>query len=170
MSGRKNGTGVNAGVSSILIIFVLLCLTTLATLSVVSANTDYKLTAKSAQAESEYYAADARAEELLAFVDDCLLKAYEKTNDEDGYKREIQNLISQSPVPMDFTGDMLYYSVPVNESQQLQVALGLPYPAGADARRFTREQWRVVITAEWQTGDETLNLWGGEDDMIIFGG
>lgn len=69
-SGVASGVGV--GGSSILVIFVLLCLTTFATLSMVSAGADLRLTDRTVETVQEYYAADARAEEILARVDGVL--------------------------------------------------------------------------------------------------
>ena len=62
-------TGIGVGGTSILAIFVVLCLVTLASLSLVSAQADYGLAKKTAEAAQEYYAADAQAERQLA----CLL-------------------------------------------------------------------------------------------------
>ena len=43
MKKEKRSFGLSIGSSSILMVFVVLCLTTFATLSLVSANADYKL-------------------------------------------------------------------------------------------------------------------------------
>ena len=49
-------TGIGVGGTSILAIFVVLCLVTLASLSLVSAQADYGLAKKTAEAAQEYYA------------------------------------------------------------------------------------------------------------------
>ncbi|HHY29041.1 MAG TPA: hypothetical protein GX523_20290 [Desulfitobacterium dehalogenans] len=61
--------GVGIGGPSIIMIFVALCLTTLGALSLMTANADWKLTQKAADALTEYYAADNEVEEILASVD-----------------------------------------------------------------------------------------------------
>ncbi|MEA4854071.1 MAG: hypothetical protein VB082_07330 [Christensenella sp.] len=66
MNGNRNGIGI--GGVSILAVFVVLCLTTLAVLSLVSARADYALTQKVADATTNYYAADSKAQEKLAYV------------------------------------------------------------------------------------------------------
>lgn len=60
---------VGIGGPSIIMIFVILCLTTLGSLSLVTANADWKLTKKSADALTAYYKADSQAEEIIAAAD-----------------------------------------------------------------------------------------------------
>lgn len=60
---------VGIGGPSIIMIFVILCLTTLGCLSLVAAKADWKLTKKSADALTAYYKADSQAEEIIAAVD-----------------------------------------------------------------------------------------------------
>ena len=76
MARTKLNTGISVGSSSILVIFVVLCLTTFATLSLVSANADYKLTSRVAEETAGYYVADAQAEELLMQIDQGLDLSY----------------------------------------------------------------------------------------------
>ncbi len=68
---------ISIGASSILMIFVILCLTTFSVLSFVTANADYKLTEKSFQTVSSYYQADAQAQETLAAIDSVLVNLAE---------------------------------------------------------------------------------------------
>lgn len=58
--------GLNIGASSILVVFILLCLVTFATLSLVSANADYRLSKRVADHTGAYYDATASAREDLA--------------------------------------------------------------------------------------------------------
>ena len=64
MDNRRGGA-LGMGSVSILAIFVVLCLTTLAALSLVGAHADYTLAQKNARASASYYAADASAEGKL---------------------------------------------------------------------------------------------------------
>ena len=56
-------------------IFVVLCLTTFGVLSYVTANADYKLSKKNADAVTAYYQADSKANQLLKTIDSQLLLA-----------------------------------------------------------------------------------------------
>ena len=70
--GRKLKMGIGIGGPSIIMIFVILCLTTLGALSLMTANADWKLTEKAANAVTAYYIADNKAEETLASIDASL--------------------------------------------------------------------------------------------------
>ncbi|MDD3193199.1 MAG: hypothetical protein PHE47_05020 [Oscillospiraceae bacterium] len=72
MKKEKRSFGISIGSSSILVVFVVLCLTTFATLSLVSANADYKLSRKTADAAAVYYELDAAGEQLLSDLSDVL--------------------------------------------------------------------------------------------------
>lgn len=73
----KSEFHLSVGTSSILMIFVVLCLTTFGVLSFVTANSDYKLSRKNADAVTAYYQADSKADELLKTIDSQLLLAQE---------------------------------------------------------------------------------------------
>ena len=67
------------GASSVLMIFVVLCLTAFGVLSLVSARADLRLTRRAVQAAEEYYAADAGTDALLGAVDNALAAARKET-------------------------------------------------------------------------------------------
>ncbi|MGI5892277.1 MAG: hypothetical protein ACOX7H_06040 [Bacillota bacterium] len=69
---RKFRMPLGLGGPSIIMVFLVLCLATLGSLSLVTANSDWKLTQKAAAAVSDYYAADNKAEEILASTDASL--------------------------------------------------------------------------------------------------
>ncbi len=60
---KKHGTnsGISIGSSSLILIFVVLCMTVFSVLTLMSANAEKKLSDKSAQAVSDYYNADLAA-------------------------------------------------------------------------------------------------------------
>jgi hypothetical protein len=68
---RKFKMGIGLGGPSIIMIFVVLCMTTLSALSLMTANADWKLSKKAAGSTEEYYAADSKAEEILAECDEA---------------------------------------------------------------------------------------------------
>ena len=72
MEQQKNGVKISIGASSILMIFVTLCLTTFAVLSYVTANADYKLTEKANTNLRLYYDADSKAQTVISQIDEAL--------------------------------------------------------------------------------------------------
>ncbi len=72
---RKSSFFPGVGASSILMIFVVLCLTMFGVLSFVTANADYKFSTKNANAVENYYEASSSAQQKLAEIDSALLQA-----------------------------------------------------------------------------------------------
>lgn len=72
---RKSSFFPGVGASSILMIFVVLCLTMFGVLSFVTANADYKISTKNANTVENYYKASSSAQQKLAEIDSVLLQA-----------------------------------------------------------------------------------------------
>jgi hypothetical protein len=60
---------IHIGFSSILMVFTMLCLVTFATLSLITANSDYRLSLKVAEKTTAYYEADTAARNYLQQLD-----------------------------------------------------------------------------------------------------
>lgn len=163
---KSSGTGINVGSSSILVIFVLLCLTTFATLSMVSANADQKLTIRTAQAATQYYQADAAAEEILARIDDCLKSNASAANESEYLALCAMGLSDIEEVSLAQTPNSLtvQYTVPITDKRALSIAIEPLYPTQTDAPRYRIVSWQSIMTAEWQE-DDSLNLWSGIPEL-----
>ncbi|WP_312645618.1 hypothetical protein [Hydrogenoanaerobacterium sp.] len=162
MGREKNNTGISVGSSSILVIFVVLCLTTFATLSLVSAKADYKLTQKTAQATAEYYAADAKAEEYLQ----KLHKALQGTG-ADGWFAQLQLVDIKLTYEVAGGSLVLRYDVPINDQKKLHVELGTELDiAGKPTGPLQRLRWQVQPIQQWQ-GEEQVNV-AGISNLPIF--
>ncbi len=133
--GNKAGVGIGIGGISMLAIFVVLCMTTLAVLSLVSARADMALTEKTALASSQYYEADAKVEEKLA----ALLATVESGGN--WYERaqsEGFEIFSRRGAAV------VAYSEPISESKELYIEAELAVNAAGTATG----QWRRTV---WQT-------------------
>ena len=65
MAGQMSKHKINIGLTSLILIFIILCLATFSLLSLSSARGDQSLAARSARAVTEYYRADAEGEKWL---------------------------------------------------------------------------------------------------------
>lgn len=158
---NKNTTGINVGGSSILVIFILLCLTTFATLSMVSAKADLRLTEKTVAAAAQYYAADAAAEEQLARIDGALRAQPWAADSAAALMAALPTLQVESA-----EGALLAsYAVPVNDSQELAVELRIS-PTVSGEQQITRTAWAVRNTGEWNPAEEGIDLWDGGDFLL----
>lgn len=132
MDKRQRFQAPVVGGSSLLVIFAVLCLTVFALLSLSTVQADSRLSDASAAAVSGYYAADCRAEELLA---------------------ELRS--GQIPEGVNVNGDVYSYTCPISETQELQVEVQIRDDS------WEILQWKAVSTAQWNE-DDTLSLWDGE--------
>lgn len=141
---EKNKFTMNIGLSSILLIFVVLCMVSFGVLSIVSANADRKLSQKVLTRSLSYYEACNQAEEMLCEVDSVLHQAFISVKDSDSY-----NLFTAS-IPHS-------YSYPISDSQELQVVLDFPYPDSSNTPLYEIVSWKIITTQEMDY-DEQLHV------------
>lgn len=130
----RNKTIPVVGVSSLLTIFAVLCLTVFTLLSVTTAQANGRLGASSRQAVSDYYKADCAAHELLARI-----RAGERPNgveEKDGVYR---------------------FSCPISQDRRLCVEVAV---AG---QTYTVLRWQAQTVGQWQT-DDKMPVWDGEKE------
>lgn len=137
---KKNYPVVHIGSSSMLVIFIILCLTTFGLLSLSGANRDYQNMQKIADRTASWYQASNQAERKLAEI--------EKLVDSSSDEKSLQQSLKQIDVSF-ISSDTVTYSVTIDDSRSLLVELELP--------SLTVTCWRAVSDEEWN-GDTTLNL------------
>lgn len=121
---------VHVGSSSILLIFVILCLISFATLSIVSANADAKLSRRVAERTTAYYEACNQAQADIAALDGTLAAAYADSLDAEEYFAAI--------------GEQKSYTIPISELQTLSVTLDILYPTTPGEPFYRITSWQVV--------------------------
>lgn len=122
---------------SLLVVFAVLCLTVFALLALATVQADVRLADASAQAVADYYAADCRAQELLARL-----------------RR------GERPEGVELLDHIARYAVPISDTQELQVEVELTEEQGNRGGRWRVIRWQAVPSAAWE-GDESLELWDG---------
>ena len=117
---------LTTGTSTLLLIFVSLCLLTFAVLSFLSARADQNLSRKTAERTSAYYEACNQAEDRLGEADQMLEKIWQETANEKAYFQAVRETFED----MDFDEEshMLSFSVPLADTQVLTVTLKLRMP------------------------------------------
>ena len=132
MDEKRKGGFPLVGVSSLLVIFAVLCLTVFALLSASTVRADRALSEKSAAAAEGYYRADYAAEVTLA-----RLRAGERP---EGVKE---------------SNGIYCYTHPISETQTLVVEVKV------EGNDYEILRWQAVSTADWQASDQ-LPVWSGE--------
>lgn len=148
---KNRPAGIGTGYLSLMMIFVMLCLTLLAALSLSAAESGKKFSERSAEYTKEYYAADLAAKERLAEID-AAVSGYSDYSD----FMLLAELDGMEGVEYIQTPDGLEVSflTAINERQSISLKV-----------KFSRDGFemlsrRTVSTAE--TEEEPLNVWQGE--------
>lgn len=163
MSKRNTNGGPgfsNFGFSTILLAFVMICIVTISALSLITANSDYKLSKKVAEKNSAYYLAEEKAYDILQEVDQALLQSYINSDNERDYYKNVENnlqLLGYGIYEKSTSKCTYSYELPITEGQSLQVVLLIQYPAHNQDSFYLIETWNstydVIIHEE-----ENLNL------------
>jgi len=146
MARNEKKRNANIGTSSLILIFIVLCLVTFGLLSLSNAKSDWNLAEKNKFAVSAYYEADARGEEFLAMVDAVVMENGTqpdqlKTALKDYYQEECG--IIATKIPMEF-GQVLCIELQYTEDLAYEILT-----------------WNVYNQDEYAI-DDSLPVWSGE--------
>lgn len=144
---------VSTGLSSFVLIFVMLSLMTFAVLSLVSAQADLRLSRKSAERTTAYYEAENAAGDVLT---DLLLAAREGPE-------ELAARAAAADVTLTEDGTAVY-QVPLGDDQVLAVEVEIS-PGGTE---WEIRRWQTVSQYDWDD-DEPMNVLGA-DGLPVLGG
>lgn len=150
---------ISTGTASIVLIFVMLCLLTFSVLSLVSAQANLRLSRKSADRTTDYYAAENEANDILlrleAIMDECLADG-----GEDGFFDRVLTRARSDISGVSFTADgenALSYSVLLGEDQALCVSLSLSAQTLPNGRHYQITAWNTSSSYDWGA-DQTIDL------------
>lgn len=120
------------GLSSLLVIFAVLCLTVFALLSVSTVSAHQRLAQSSRQTVIGYYRADSQAEKILSQL----------------RSGEIPQGVTQE-------GNQFTYSCPISDTQTLAVCVEV------EGQQYQILRWQAISTQDWEAEDQ-LPVWNGE--------
>jgi hypothetical protein len=142
---------VGIGASSMLTIFVVLCVSTLALLALSGARGDQALTARAVNMTSGYYEASDRAQRVIAEIDSAVRDAATKAANPQEFEGSMANLFVDG-VSLVYDGGNLSFELDAGGGRKLLVAVK-PDQTGGHCR----------ITRYKLTGGE---LWTGEGGAL----
>ena len=145
---RASYPGIQIGTSYLLVIFVILCLVTFATLSLSSAKRDQTYSRQLADRETAYCEANAKAAQIMAQIDDAFAK-----EDPVFAIQQIEGVTAQS----DGEDLEISYAVPVTESQNLEVEI-LEDPEEGTQKIV---KWKESASTKWEE-KSTLPVLGSD--------
>lgn len=131
---KKSDAPVAVGGSSLLVIFVILCLTVFAVLSLSSVRAEGRLSEASAAAVQGYYEADCEAEEILSQLRAGIV-----------------------PEGVTAENNRYRYECVVSDNRKLVVE------AEVTGENYRILRWQTEAVGQWQTEDE-LQVWDGNEE------
>ncbi len=150
-SGKNRPAGIGTGYLSLMMIFVMLCLTMLAALSLSAAESGKKFSERSAEYTKEYYAADLAAKEKLAEID-AAVSGYDDYSDF-MLLAELDGMEGVEYIQTP-TGLEVSFLTAINERQSISLKV-----------KFSRDGFEVLSLRTVSTSDaeeEPLGVWQGE--------
>ena len=172
MKAKNKSSFINIGFSSIVMVFIMICLVTFATLSVLTAHSDYRLSQKMADKTTAYYKADAIARDMVELLDNQLFNIYLEGSSSDYFYEAVSTTDFSAAAPSDIhnitlknveNGTLLSYEVPISEVQTLHVTLQINFPLAEGECFTTITRWQTVTENAPDESDEYFNLFTGEE-------
>ncbi len=149
---------VNIGSALLFMTFIVLCLVTLATLSLSGSVKEYQYSQKLAAHNRDYYQACGWASERLCEIDETLEDAY--AGSPGSYYKEAERRLEEiGGLASDFSNrePTVTYEIPISRSQNLQVVLTLNPPERMADGYYKITAWKEIPSSKWN-GDDKLNL------------
>ncbi len=138
----KNGKGSMIGVSLIFVVFVLLCLVTFGTLSLMLSIQDNDLSLSVSENVAQFYEADMLAQEQLQSIDTQLQHLYDSCDSIEAYAEALALTLDED-IMLTQEQDIIYleFSTAVSEHESLYSRLAVTYtPEGVS---YTINAWTL---------------------------
>lgn len=166
---KKKYTFSHFGFSTILVIFIMLCMATFATLSLVSANSDYRLSKKAADKTTGYYRADSIARNYLHNADMLLSRTSVNASGADEYFHQISTLVDKIEIPDGMNQDnitydrqngVLSFSVFISDNQSLYVSVQMLYSPDTYGSAYKVTGWQTKASLTPKENETGMRLLG----------
>ena len=118
---NKDGFHIGAGITSMFMLFIVLCLTVFAILSYSNAKSGYKLSRQAADNLHIYYQARNKAVRDVANINECVMNN-KKTSDKDKFIENVKLSISEKGYEINEQGN-IEVSVNINDKQTFEIEL-----------------------------------------------
>ena len=153
MAGQNSRNKVNIGVSSLILIFIVLCMATFGLLSLSSAQGDLMLASRNAEAVTGYDEADNKGQQWLKEVDQVLMEEMGKGRDSTQCSLEIKDRLGEL---YDREAGLITTDIPMDRGQSLHIELVLM----CGEKRYEIKSWYVYSSEEYEI-DNSMPVWDG---------
>lgn len=164
---KHKGFNMNIGTSSIILILLVFVLAAFSVRSIKAANNELRLADKTVLSIQEYYAADAKAENIIYVLDEMMVSTEEKQ-----WAGKIEEINQQFEEMYDFEeivmseeeeGNIIYsFAMNIGEMAKLQVKVEV-----TEEKKCHIIEWRTVSerTDEVYNLEEDVELWDGNVEI-----
>lgn len=170
---KKNKVyNLGIGTTSILIIFIVVCLTILSVLSYMVTNTDYKVTNTKKEYNMMYHESDSKAIDKMAKIDDVLYKIASKNMKFNEVKAKML-LANIDGIEVDYSSNEISYDIHVRNNAYISVVLDVNIDKefklpkikknkdDYNQKRLEIKKWQLVNKSE-EVEETIANLWTNE--------
>ena len=144
MAEQTSRNKVNIGLSSLILIFIVLCLSTFGLL---------ELAERGAQAAKEFYEADSKGQQWLAGSDRMLQQMAGRSLEE-----KLEALAAKPGNGYDEQTGLIFTEIPMERGESLHIDLELK----EGDKRYEIRSWYVYDSGEYEI-DDTVKVWDGKD-------
>lgn len=156
MAGETSRNKVSIGASSLILIFIVLCMATFGLLSLSSAQGDLKLAMRNAQAVERFYEAEAAGQRWMKEVDRVLMEEMGEGKDSTQCSLLIKERLGDI---YDRETGLITADIPMDSGRSLHIELALM----CGLERYEINSWYVYQSDEYEI-DSAMPVWGGGEN------
>lgn len=150
MNRKKRFLG--AGLSTVLLVFVMLCLIVFAVLSLATARADLQMSRKMADRTQLYYEAQSRAFEKVKSIDGILVKQYNE--EKDHFLENVWDVLQTENLAVNRSEDgksiVCCFQETIDDIQQIKAELTIAVPRQDGDACYEITGWQVQQKNEWK--------------------
>lgn len=158
---KNKNTFSNFGFTTVLIVFVMICIVTFSALAYLTAASDYRLSKKVADRTTAYYQAEEKAYLVLGEIDSILTGVYGHRMKKETYLKKADQALTEYAKAHDASlflqkKDALTVSchIEVSAQEELVVTLKVCYPPEAEGTCFEVTGWQTVTEIQQESDSE----------------
>lgn len=153
MARENSRNKVNIGASSLILIFIVLCLAVFGLLSLSNAKADMALAERNVQAVNGYYEADNKGQQWLRDIDRILMEEMAADVDSGQCSLNIKDRLGDV---YDRERGIIATDIPMERGQSLRIELTLL----CGERRYEVKSWYVYNSDQYEI-DDSMPVWDG---------
>lgn len=158
MAGENSRNKVSIGASSLILIFIVLCMATFGLLSLSSAQGDLKLASRNGEAVKGYYEADNKGQRWLKEIDQVLMEEMGRGLDSSQCSLKIKDRLGSL---YDQETGLITTDISMDRGQSLHIELVLM----CGEKRYEVKSWYVYNSDEYEI-DNAIPVWDGSAPTV----